>query len=654
MLMTPREAVSQPCPSRQVRLSDAHKFKDEARRSLDDVPTLLTQRRPDAKSVLPPVLCLNESSPKNGTPSQCATPVSWTPEEDSSPMRPTLRSLIANSPSGAMSPVRHKASTPPGASVRSEDLLARRKSTRRRLSRTLSRDLEVSVPTVPCSIPWPHRLREKQGLECDRGDVLVINKVQHAVVGFDGRNEAYICWKADAMGAFDTTPKLIPRNKAHRAPQNPHVRDRVPRLPDLDHMGRIAEDKDTSKDSNKEGQEGSNAHSRKATAPPGSATAAFRRGMRHNASPADVAPSELTAEVVAMASAQERSGVLEDLPSTQEVASSFARDHASFAPLQEGMRAEASQEVLTDSASKEVIDVTGRFDGDCDAEAHPWCSLWGLSQSLALPLAHVVARAASTLLPRAGSRAALLDADSQDRAAASPLPAGLGVRIPIVRPACWKELQPIMAGQSIVFDERGWKEAMTVRGSAWASFVDRQCAKLQREIQDIKVAAGAGGTTEAVEELAELEGLLESMADWKELSRFSGKSVTMTSTSRGSEMKIHVLAFTEREDGGGVDFMRLCYRKSSEVCQDVLLEECRRNPDLEKVLRGIMPTSTPQDVAEVVGHTSKLLERPDIAKYVIAVAFQAALASEGVQLHFCEALLCSLAEEWHGVEFILA
>merc|ERR1712106_490938 len=67
------------------------------------------------------------------------------------------------------------------------------------------------------------------------------------------------------------------------------------------------------------------------------------------------------------------------------------------------------------------------------------------------------------------------------------------------------------------------------------------------------------------DDVVELQGLVERMDDWKDLSRYSGKSISMASTWRGNEMKIHVLAFAEKEDASGVDFVRLSYKKSIEV-----------------------------------------------------------------------------------------
>merc|ERR1740121_2530323 len=112
----------------------------------------------------------------------------------------------------------------------------------------------------------------------------------------------------------------------------------------------------------------------------------------------------------------------------------------------------------------------------------------------------------------------------------------------------------------------------------------------------------------------------------------------MASTLRGNDMKIHVFAFAERQDGAGVDFMRLSYTKSAEVCQSWLQEESSRNLLLEQSLRGANCSSPSRpDPGEAANYFGGLLRRPDVARYAIALAFQGALESEGVHLHFCDA-----------------
>merc|ERR1719361_1577023 len=44
-------------------------------------------------------------------------------------------------------------------------------------------------------------------------------------------------------------------------------------------------------------------------------------------------------------------------------------------------------------------------------------------------------------------------------------------------------MQSLVDSKRISFDERGMKETMTVRGSRWAAFVDRQKRSLEQELR---------------------------------------------------------------------------------------------------------------------------------------------------------------------------
>eukprot|EP00933_Yihiella_yeosuensis_P006276 TRINITY_DN110979_c0_g1_i1.p1 TRINITY_DN110979_c0_g1~~TRINITY_DN110979_c0_g1_i1.p1 ORF type:complete len:326 (-),score=65.53 TRINITY_DN110979_c0_g1_i1:64-1041(-) len=240
----------------------------------------------------------------------------------------------------------------------------------------------------------------------------------------------------------------------------------------------------------------------------------------------------------------------------------------------------------------------------------------------------------------------------------------LRILIPIVKPMGWEEVQPLMKGKSVTFDERGLKETMTVRTSKWQSFVDRQKAKVQKEIQSYRSDFAPSATTKtedrnaernessygrgnSVEDIAELEQLLERMEDWKDLQRYSGKSISMASTRRGNEMKIYVMAFAEREDGMGVDFMRLHYKKSVEVknpCVPVQEEKSMGStlrslfPFLRSPSQGQAATSAKKQ-AEIEERWIQLLQRPEVAKFIIALAFKSALENDGITFQFCEASL---------------
>lgn len=467
-------------------------------------------------------------------------------------------------------------------------------------------------------MPWPHNLRLKQGLECDRGDVLVLSKVMHAVVGFDGRNEAYICWRADAAGAFDTSrQRLIARSRAHKAPQNPHARDRVPELPALDHTGRIA----------KEG-----------------AKTPQRKGATPLCSPRTTPLCSPRAAALAKEEAAELTfGIPDELPS-----------------LPRQQRDMSDRELGTIVSVGDADEESQRFSAAHSAhiaEPHRRCSLWQIFPSLASQFTQAFVNFVITFLPASLGRLAIPGAARRPSEAPPALcdsssgPLELLARIAIVKPACWNDVQAIIASKAVTFDERGWKEAMTVRSSAWSSFVDRQRVKLQREIQEIKQRASspsiqttssaspalssvsAGGSAE----VSELEGLVESMEDWKEMTRYSGKSISMASTIQGSDMHIHVLAFGLREDGASIDFVRLSCTKSVEVCQTSLLEEASQNTELEQALRNLLPSSSGgKDVLkEAAMACMRLLQRPDVAKYAISSAFCESLENDGVHLHFC-------------------
>jgi len=236
----------------------------------------------------------------------------------------------------------------------------------------------------------------------------------------------------------------------------------------------------------------------------------------------------------------------------------------------------------------------------------------------------------------------------------------LQITIPIVRPPGWHEVQPLFDGKAVTFDERGLKETMTVKASRWSSFVDRQRNKLEREVHEARGTLREQAKARSPEvcpddhhledDITELEQLIERMDDWKDLSRYSGKSISMASTRRGNEMKIHVVAFAEREDGIGVDFMRLCYRKSVEV---------RSRPGQARAaapavpsalggsisafggsLRSLLPfLPWPQDEDARQEQFIQLLQRPDVAKFTIALAFRNALENDGVHFQFCDARL---------------
>jgi len=232
----------------------------------------------------------------------------------------------------------------------------------------------------------------------------------------------------------------------------------------------------------------------------------------------------------------------------------------------------------------------------------------------------------------------------------------LQITIPIVKPPCWQEVQPLVDGKGVAFDERGWKETMTVKPARWSNFVDRQRAKLETHITDLRRAAKAAkdekddedpwdvceASATIEDDVAELEQMVERMEDWKDLTRYSGKSISMASTQRGNEMKIHVMAFAEREDGSGVDFMRLSYKKSVEVLPPTTPKSKAifDGSQLARTLYTLLPFLAPKEVSsDTWERWAQLMSRPDVAKYTIALAFRRALASDGVHLEICDSKL---------------
>eukprot|EP00929_Paragymnodinium_shiwhaense_P032071 TRINITY_DN17850_c0_g2_i3.p1 TRINITY_DN17850_c0_g2~~TRINITY_DN17850_c0_g2_i3.p1 ORF type:complete len:179 (-),score=48.65 TRINITY_DN17850_c0_g2_i3:172-708(-) len=137
------------------------------------------------------------------------------------------------------------------------------------------------------------------------------------------------------------------------------------------------------------------------------------------------------------------------------------------------------------------------------------------------------------------------------------------------------------------------------------------------------------------EDIAELQRIADSMDDWKDLAKYSGRTISMASTQRGNEMKIHVMAFAEREDGRGVDFVRLSYKKSVSVRRDLSL------PGVPVALRSLLPACIPGSSAKEE-RWIQLLQQPDIAKFTIALVFRSALANEGIHLQFCDSNLDAL------------
>jgi len=155
----------------------------------------------------------------------------------------------------------------------------------------------------------------------------------------------------------------------------------------------------------------------------------------------------------------------------------------------------------------------------------------------------------------------------------------------------------------------------------------------------IAAAPPSRGAVADLKDIEELVQLVSRMDDWKDLCRYSGKSISMASTKYGNEMKIHVMAFAERDDATGVDFMRVSYKKSVEVQRSPIFDIDSQS-GWSSTLRMVLPflwSPTHTDADKAKEQWVQLLQRPDVAKFTIALAFRAALANDGVLLKFCEA-----------------
>lgn len=217
-------------------------------------------------------------------------------------------------------------------------------------------------------------------------------------------------------------------------------------------------------------------------------------------------------------------------------------------------------------------------------------------------------------------------------------PENIQIKVPIVKPPGWNDLAPFVHHLPVTFDERGLKEVMTVRADQWPRFVDRQRAKLEQEIRDARAMLYSGFEDIREEDISELDQLVSRMEDWKDLSRYVGKSISMGSTQRGNEMKLHIMAFTVRDDGTGVDFLRISYKKSIEVRENAHPIITGPGP-WAQLLASILPQVEASEEQQQ-SHEDRwiqLLQRPDVAKFAIALAFRGALESDGVYLQICDA-----------------
>jgi len=526
------------------------------------------------------------------------------------------------------------------------------------------------------------------------------------VVGFDVRNEAYICWRSDQEGNFDTSDTiLVDRMKAHNATREFDVTGRLPPLPPLDHTGRIMD--------------------RNIPVAPRSAR-----------SPIELRPSNDTRTPIESPRRKEKDGVepagtpllgnrssrtsTSMVPSTASTMASTMASTPHNEPVTPAFftrQPSAPSGLVSPSDGLPTPSVSGHIDAgkELGYEDMKTCAVCSLLRALALVLSKGLQSTAAVLRYAAGPRArpmpgpgnvkedegyvqvngawkwspkpktvpdqdAVLQgsrscgsiprlsegassssekhfrpftrqtslpqqADSSERLRCSDLQ----ITIPVVKPPGWQEVQPVVHQMPVTFDERGVKEAMTVKQQHWPSFVERQRAKLQKEVAKAKFQTVDDDYDDYEideDQVQELEQMISSMEDWKDLTHYCGKSVGMASTRRGNVMKLHVVAFAQRDDGLGIDFMRVCYKKSVEV-QDRPADESYPLLGVHRAIRCILPMVIGPEEAhrKVEEKWLSLLQRPDVAKYAIALAFAGALQLDGVNIQFCDGGLTDTPEE---------
>eukprot|EP00927_Polykrikos_kofoidii_P025651 TRINITY_DN23004_c0_g1_i1.p1 TRINITY_DN23004_c0_g1~~TRINITY_DN23004_c0_g1_i1.p1 ORF type:complete len:611 (-),score=90.60 TRINITY_DN23004_c0_g1_i1:100-1932(-) len=600
--------------------------------------------------------------------------------------------------------------------------------------------------TQPAFEPWPLKLEQQQGLRRSRGEVLRIGRILHSIVGFDGRNEGYLCWVADDNHVWDTSRfvfvGIATANTAERESLSGREVPPLPYLPALDHLGRPLGDQQLRRsralsasgrcraDGNGLEKEKEKVLRTNRSANEIGGTSSKAHSGQHRTSVNEVSRPQLGTQRRGLVSSDCGSG----RPSG--VCGSSAALDASSAPIStnstEVFLSEPKQYFSTNSTAA-AIQLEQEQVKSCDLctlvqktvlIVHDACTVAGWSRWLTQACLYTqgqsnsrcrkTRRASSRVNVSVDEKALRVPLGSHPSSVQPPWRVGgssthmlsgkvsrehsstkkhhhsssngdmspnmeerhrkepcqdLQITIPIVKPPGWREVQPYVHRMPVMFDERGVKETMIVKMGRWGAFVDRQRAKLQKDIEEAKAKvageaaaaadaeahastanvagcgdAGAGAACSASrqlnseEDVAELQRMIDSMDDWKDLTRYSGKSIGMASTRRGNEMKIHILAFAEREDGEGVDFMRLSYRKSIEVRPVSARRVGGDGASLAQVARSLFPFfSPPARSPEAEEECARLLQCPDVAKFTIALAFREALEDDGIRLNFSEA-----------------
>lgn len=479
-----------------------------------------------------------------------------------------------------------------------------------------------AVSSSPASGEWPSRLQKKHGLQLDRAQGFILDRTVYAVVGFDGREDGYICWAAQS-GTFNTaTATVIPRWRAHNAERiKKGEMPRLPPLPELSHTGRLEDESASQK-----------------RPPPSSPPP--QAAQQLPTSPRKPQQTDKQSRVSSRGSIRETSDQLVLYnPSKKCVLCSLLR--VLISPFVALCQKLGVQEAAAATPAVAVPESTPLNEDS-----------GGMPRQTTLDSARKGQELVVYSKPPPPVSDRRTDAFEDMR-----------ITIPIVKPPSWQEVEPVAHRIPMVFDERGVKETMTVKMSRWENFVDRQKEKLGKEVENMRQqfqqdqeSEQANGESHEPEreppapledDISELERMVERMDDWKDLSRYSGKSINMASTRRGNEMKIHIMAFAEKEDGSGVDFMRLSYKKSVEIREGAAKQHVRSAlGPVSQTLRFLLPFAHDDHRAarEVEDRWVRLLQQPDIAKFTIALAFRSALAQDGVHLNFCEARLDDLGD----------
>ncbi|CAK0790123.1 unnamed protein product [Prorocentrum cordatum] len=484
--------------------------------------------------------------------------------------------------------------------------------------------------------PWPHRFAQRQDLRLLRGEVILMAGTPHVIVGYDGKHEVYLCWAGNADGGCDTSRLIsVRRSLAHTSQKDLYADSTaMPPLPSIDHMGRPVQ----------------------CEAKAGKLTAEGVTALPAAADGVGLAPGSAFSEASRPQRFSRRA-----TPASSDGGTGCRRSPEATTP-----QPELAKQCTLGAVLKVLVLGIGTV---ARVAGQAVCGWWSSRAADAMQSRHEWVQRRDGTYYRAvkgePAKMSLTRATSQPCAklesATTPVHDDFQIHIPIVKPPGWQEVQPLVHQMPVTFDERGIKESLTVKTHRWGIFVDRQKARLLREIDEMKMSGSWDDPEEEEEEddgdssfsaddngmfpssprgaqqsrdpdgcgrsrpsrrqdIRELEHMVERMEDWKDLSRYSGKSISMASTQRGNEMKIHILAFAEREDGLGVDFMWLDYRKSVEV-----RSEKQRPPGgvLHAVWAALPFLREPRGDPEArEKRWVDLLRRPDVAKFAIALAFK--------------------------------